>query len=379
MAHCGDVLNYIKAAIDAHGGAIDFSQFMQHALHAPGLGYYSAGAHKFGQAGDFVTAPEISPLFGRCLARQCQQVLSQLSAGEILEVGAGSGKLARDVLLQLKALDGLPERYLILESSADLRQRQQTLLRQALPDDFARIVWLDRLPDADFSGVVIANELLDAFGVHRLEKRAGEWRELGVSYRADGLQWCYLDGDSQACHQLRQRLEGTAASLDEGYQTEVNLTADAWLRSLAAGLDRALVVLIDYGYSRAQYYHPQRHRGTLRCHYRHRAHDDPFLYPGLQDITAHVEFTAIAESALACGLDVLGYTTQAYFLMACGLLEFLNDDADVRQVERLEMARQVKLLTLPAEMGEAFKVIALGHNIEADLLGFRLCDQRARL
>lgn len=377
IAHSQALLDIIKADIDEQGGLIDFAQYMQHALYAPALGYYTAGANKFGVAGDFVTAPEISPLFGRCLARQCQQALAQIAGGAILEVGAGSGKLARDILIELNALDSLPVRYFILESSADLRQRQQALLKDSVADFFDCIEWLDALPSS-FSGVVVANELLDALPLHRLIYHDGGFGELAVVVENGALQWRKIRGETRASVALQQRLAGIDAVFGDGYTAELCLAMAAWLASLSAGLDQALVLLIDYGSARHEYYHPQRVDGSLRCHYRHRAHDDPFVYPGLQDITAHVDFTAVAEAALENQLDVMGYTTQAYFLLSCGLAE-MTTGANSSTVDRLEWAQQVRRLTLPGEMGESFKVIALGRGLDTALQGFAMRDLRGRL
>ncbi|MBN4050469.1 SAM-dependent methyltransferase [Gammaproteobacteria bacterium AH-315-M22] len=385
MAHSEALVKVIKADIKAQGGIIDFTRYMQHALYAPGLGYYTAGANKFGPAGDFITAPEISPLFGRCLARQCQQALLALSKtadGAILEVGAGSGKLARDILLELTALDCLPARYFILESSADLRQRQQALLQNSVADYFDHIEWLDALPAAPFSGVVLANEFLDALPVNRLIKSDNQFQELGVIVENGCLQYKKLKAETIATSTLQQRLEPLSTEFDTDYIAELCLAMDGWIASLAACLQQALILFIDYGSARHEYYHPQRAQGSLRCHYRHRAHDAPFVYPGLQDITAHVDFTALAEAAINNQLEVLGYTNQAYFLMSCGLTENVDMES-ATDVERVEIAQQIRRLTLPGEMGETFKVMALGCDLPADLLanllGFSIRDLRGHL
>lgn len=378
LAHSDRLCRFIRGDIAKQGGVIDFARYMQHALYAPGLGYYTAGASKFGQQGDFITAPEISPLFGRSVARQCADVLKSLNSGDVLEVGAGSGKLARDILLELKQLDCLPDRYLILESSADLRQRQQQLLQAEMPDFFSQIVWLDSLPEQPFSGVVVANELLDAMPVHRLMCAEEGWVELGVGLENGDFCWSALNDKTKPVASLTQQLQEANLILDQGYMSEVCLAQKAWINSLADCLDQALVLLVDYGYSRKDYYHPQRRNGSLRCHYRHYAHDDPFFYPGLQDITAHVDFTAIAEAAVEYQLDVLGYTTQAYFLMACGITELVDMDS-LDELSQVEHAQQIRRLTMPGEMGESFKVIALGKNLDLDLRGFSFNDQRGHL
>jgi len=379
ILHSQALVEYIKSDINEQGGVIDFARYMQHALYAPGLGYYTAGSNKFGSAGDFVTAPEISPLFGRCIARQCRQAMPEIEGDvAILEVGAGSGKLARDILCELSALDSLPQRYFILESSADLRQRQQALLQDSVPEYFAQIEWLDALPSTPFSGIIVANELLDALPVNRLVNQEGGFRELGVSHDNGQLHYVELSGDTAAISNLNQRIAPLLTEFDSAYTAELCLTMDAWLVSLAQCLEHALVLLIDYGSARAEYYHPQRVHGSLRCHYRHHAHDDPFIYPGLQDITAHVDFTAVAEMAVDNQLEVLGYTSQAYFLMSCGLADMV-DMEEVSDIERIELAQQVRRLTMPGEMGETFKVIALGRNCYTDLMGFSLRDMRGNL
>ncbi|MBL1433069.1 MAG: SAM-dependent methyltransferase [Gammaproteobacteria bacterium] len=378
VLHSRGLCAYIKSDIDKHGGVIDFARYMQHALYAPGLGYYTAGANKFGAAGDFITAPEISPLFGRCVARQCQQALLEIPEGAILEVGAGSGKLARDVLLELSDVDCLPSRYFILESSADLRQRQQILLADSVPDYFSQIEWLDALPSSPFSGVVIANELLDALPVNRVINGVEEFKELGVSCQNGQFHYTELPEETVAAEVLKQRIASLLIEFDPSYTAEICLAMDGWLASLAACLEQALVLLIDYGSARQEYYHPQRLQGSLRCHYRHRAHDNPFVYPGLQDITAHVDFTAVAEAAINNQLEVLGYSTQAYFLMSCGLTGMV-DIATANDIEGIEMAQQVRRLTMPGEMGETFKVIALGRDLYIDPIGFSLRDMRGKL
>lgn len=378
VAHSQVLVDYIRSDINEQGGVIDFARYMRHALYAPGLGYYTAGSNKFGSAGDFITAPEISPLFGRCLARQCQQAMSEIEGAAILEVGAGSGKLARDILRELFDLNSLPSRYFILESSADLRQRQQALLQESVPEYYPQIEWLDSMPSTPFSGVVIANELLDALPVNRLVNGEQGFGELGVSHDNGKFHYAELLGETAATTQLHQRIAPLLTEFDKAYTAELCLAMDAWLASLAQCLKHALVLLIDYGSARAEYYHPQRMRGSLRCHYRHHAHDDPFIYPGLQDITAHVDFTAVAEAAVNNQLEVLGYTSQAYFLMSCGLTEMV-DIQDAKDIERIETAQQVRRLTMPGEMGETFKVIALGCNCYCDLMGFSMRDMRGNL
>ncbi|MEN8169743.1 MAG: SAM-dependent methyltransferase [Pseudomonadota bacterium] len=374
QAHSEQLQAHIRDVIDADGGRIDFARFMQLALYAPGLGYYSAGSRKFGEAGDFVTAPEISSLFSRSLARQCQEVLSCIG-GDILEFGAGSGTMATDILGELDRLGSLPEHYFILEISADLRERQRETLQQKVPLLAERVVWLDALPES-FEGVVLGNEVLDAMPVHRFHISEGEPRELYVMW--DGKQFALEEGAVDAALYSRLQALQSEFGLTEGYQSEINLMAEEWVAGLGNWLKRGVALLIDYGFPRAEYYHPQRSGGTLMCHYRHRAHDDALSLIGLQDITAHVDFTAVAEAALAAGLSVRGFANQANFLIGCGLTELLaEEEGDSRT--QLSLAAEVKTLTLPSEMGELFKVIALSRGWEGGLRGFALRDERARL
>jgi SAM-dependent MidA family methyltransferase len=374
QAHSERLQAHIREAISESGGRIDFARFMQLALYAPGLGYYSAGSRKFGAAGDFVTAPERSALFSRALARQCQEVLVRIG-GDIIEFGAGSGVMAADILAELERLGSLPGHYYILEISAELRQRQRETLQQKVPQLCERVVWLDALPEG-FAGVVLGNEVLDAMPVHRFRISGGEPRELFV--RWDGERFLLDEGAAAAALLPRlQALQGEYA-LDEGYESELNLLAEEWVAGLGQWLRRGVVLLIDYGFPRAEYYHPQRAGGTLMCHYRHRAHDDALTLIGLQDITAHVDFTAVAEAAVTAGLAVRGFANQANFLLGCGITELLAaGEGDART--RLSLAAEVKSLTLPAEMGELFKVIALSRGWEGGLRGFALRDERSRL
>ena len=376
LAHSEKLQGVIREAIAAAGGAIGFDRFMELALYAPGLGYYSAGSRKFGEAGDFVTAPELSSLFSRCLARQCREVLERIDGGDILEFGAGSGTMAADILAELAALDCLPGRYRILELSAELRERQQQTITERVPALADRVQWLDGLPEPGFRGVVLANEVLDAMPVHRFRITGGEPRELFVAWDGEGFSLEEREPEGV----LKERLQHLQSeySLDDGYESELNLRAEDWVRSLGDFLEQGVALLIDYGFAAGEFYHPQRHRGTLMCHYRHRAHDDALILVGLQDITAHVDFTAVGEAALAAGLSVRGYTGQANFLIGNGLTELLaGTQGDARQ--QLTLAAQVKRLTMPGEMGELFKVMALARGWDGPLQGFALRDERGRL
>ena len=375
--HSERVSELIRREITAAHGHISFDRFMELALYAPGLGYYTAGSRKLGAGGDFVTAPEVSSLFGRCLARQCSQVLDQLSEACILEFGAGTGKLAADLLMELAALGRLPDNYLILELSPDLRQRQQAILAERVPELLPRVQWLDRLPQR-FQGLMLGNELLDAMPVQRFRIGRGGFQEEFVTWR-DGFVPEYADVATPGLTEALMRLREQRLAVAEGYASEVNLRVGPWVKAVSDSLVAGAVFLIDYGYPRSEYYHPQRSMGTLMCHYRHRAHPDPFRFVGLQDITAHVDFSAVAEAARAAGLAVQGYTTQAFFLLGCGLDRLLADSDPADSEVHLRLVQEVRRLTLPTEMGESFKVIALTRGIEGLLVGFSLRDLRDRL
>jgi len=363
----------IRNEIAASDGWISFARFMEMALYAPGQGYYVAGATKFGEAGDFVTAPEISPLFGRTLARQVAQVL-ELSGGDgVLELGAGSGAMAVDVLHELRTIDRLPRRYLILETSPQLAQRQRHTLqhRQSVLDDRIhddRIQWIDALPE-NFDGVIIANEVLDALPVHLVAWRGDGLYERGVSW-SDGFVWEERLLQPGA---LRSAADNIAAVPE--YVSEISLLAPALVRSLSASLHRGALLFIDYGFGRREYYHPQRAHGTLMCHYRHLAHDDPFLLPGLQDVTSHVDFTAVAQAGIEAGMELLGYTTQAQFLINSGISGLLEQQPEPTSAVHFARTAGVQKLLSPAEMGELFKVIALGRGIDRPLIGFTSGDK----
>lgn len=370
---------HIRGLIDTAGGNIGFARYMAACLYEPGLGYYSAGSCKIGRAGDFITAPEISPLFARCLANQCIDILGQFEGGLILELGAGTARMAADILLELERRDSLPEAYWILEPSADLKQRQQTLLHDRAPHLLKRVAWLDSLPRQTFNGLIIANEVLDALPVCRFGKRGAAWYEMRVSHNGRDFIWRQRPAApplKKALQQLEQRLK---IPLPAGYVSELHPGLGDWLNAIHAPLAAGVILFIDYGHSANEYYQPQQAAGRLLCHYRHRAHGDPFYYPGLQDISAPVDFTAVAEAACRAGLSVGGYTTQMYFLLANGLQDF---NADINGMDgRAQAARlqQLKMLTLPDEMGERFKVIALNKHYNRPLCGFSLMDQRARL
>ena len=367
----------IAERIEATGGWLPFFDFMDMALHLPGLGYYAGGSQKFGEAGDFVTAPELTPLFGQALAAQVAEVLAAvannvagavLPAPTLLEVGAGSGRLAADLLLALEALGALPERYGILELSGELRARQQATLAESAPHLADRVVWLEELPE-HFSGCVVANELLDAFPTHAVAWREEGARERGVMLTEDGFGWA----ERPATGALADAMATLPVSAP--FESEISLAARAWVAEWGHRLERGALLLIDYGLPRHELYHQERDHGTLRCHYRHRAHNNVFWWPGLADITSHVDFTALAEAGFEAGLEVLGYTNQASFLINCGIGELLAARQQAGGEQALRASGALKVLLAPGEMGELFKVIALGRGIAAPLLGFRRGDQ----
>ncbi|PIQ43309.1 MAG: SAM-dependent methyltransferase [Gammaproteobacteria bacterium CG11_big_fil_rev_8_21_14_0_20_46_22] len=371
LAHSAQLRAQIAENIKRHGGAISFHDYMQLCLYAQGLGYYSAGSTKFGPSGDFITAPELTPLFGECLAKPCADVLLALeNSGDILELGAGSGKLARDILCALEKINCLPNHYYILEVSPDLRERQARMLKDTCPDFFDRIVWLDTLPET-FSGIMLANEVIDAMPVDKIRSHNGQWHEVLIS--SDGGQ--FIERLGQPVHDIPEALNALSQT-HASYSTEINRLQAPWIKTLAESMTRGVCLIIDYGYPAHEYYHPQRTGGTLTCHYRHHAHHDVFLHPGLQDITAHVDFTALAEAGIAAGFELTGFTNQASFLVNCGLMDKL------RQGESIDLKTQnvYRQLTHPNAMGELFKAIAFSKGLDSDeLTGFQDFDQRHRL
>ncbi len=377
LQHSRELKALIHKELVTAGGWISFAHYMRLALYAPGMGYYSGGATKFGQAGDFVTAPEISSLFGRTVARQAAQVLELADAGgNILEFGAGTGKLALDLLLELERLGRLPKQYFILEVSAGLQQRQRHLLEKHAAHLASQVVWLERLPE-EFNGLILANEVIDAMPVHLIVWRNARIFERGVAWRDNEFEWKehpLIEGELfEAARELNLQLE--SGSNVGVYVSEISLAARRFMLSLANILQQGAILLIDYGFGSGEYYHPQRDRGTMMCHYRHQVHDDPFYLPGLQDITSHVDFSAVTEAAANAELDLLGYTTQAYFLLNCGITESLAQTSAENAREYLPLANQLQKLVSPAEMGELFKAIAFGKNISQPLIGFSKGDK----
>ena len=357
----------IAGEVRRAGGWIPFARYMELALYAPGLGYYMAGARKLGREGDFVTAPEISRLYGRTLARQVEQ-LARMGFSEILELGAGSGALAADLLTELDRLGCPPERYLILELSPDLRDRSRDTLAKRAPHLLERVSWLNRLPPA-FAGVVIGNEVLDAMPVRVFERAGRDILELGVTFRNGNFEW------APRSRQTPPDVPDPSCFPEDGYRTEIQFVARGFVKSVGESLARGAAFYIDYGFPRHEYYHPERSRGTLMCHYRHRAHDDPFFLPGLQDITSHLDFTAIAQAGRESGLDLLGYASQAQFLVNCGITGILAETPASDTTAYAPIAAQAQKLLSPAEMGELFKVIAFGKGVPAPLRGFTHGDK----
>ncbi len=373
QAHSARVVAHLCAQIAAAGGWIPFARFMHLALYAPGLGYYAAGARKFGAAGDFVTAPESTPLFAQALAVQVAAILEATRVREIVELGAGTGALAPALLDALVTRDAPPSRYVIVDVSPDLRDRQRATIAASVPALADRVQWTDGLPVA-IDGAVILNEVLDAVPPHVVARRGGEWFERGVGWRG-GLVW-----------EDRPLPEGSlrASAVDRfppaaDYTSELNPAAEALIAEIGARMSGGALLIFDYGFPQAELYHPQRSDGTLMGHYRHRAHADPFLWPGLSDLTAHIDFTAMAQAGERGGLTVAGYAPQAGFLVGCGILDRLRDVGDPQSVAYIREAAAVQKLLSPAQMGELFKVLALAKSDGIAWPGFALGERSHRL
>jgi len=368
-AHAGRVAAHIRAEIAAAGGWIPFSRFM-----------HSAGTRKFGTSGDFVTAPELTPVFGRCLAGQVAEILGQVGGGDVVEVGAGSGALAAEMLTTLAARDALPERYWILEVSAQLREVQRETLRACDPALAARVSWLDAPPDAPWRGALLANEVADALPVERFRVTGHGIEVAGVSLSGEGFSFAMRPAGDQLAAQIQRRLVDLPEALPEGSESEACLLLRPWVATLAAPLQRGAMLFVDYGLARAHYYHPSRARGSLCGFIRHRRVDDVLANPGLQDITAWVDFTELAEAGVEAGLTVGGFSTQAHFLLAAGLdreLQAASEGLDA--VGRARLAQAASTLVLPGEMGERFKVMVLTRGIDEPLSGFGFRDLTAML
>lgn len=358
-------------------GSCSFADFMQYALYEPGLGYYMAGAQKFGEQGDFITAPELSPLFGQSIAHACRSVFKELPAN-ILELGAGSGKLAHSVVASMSDVRQL--RYWILEPSAELQRRQQQYLENMLSSEqFASISWLSSLPSG-FSGVVLANEVMDALPVERVQF-GGNPQQLCVKRSGAGFETCSREAPENLQSELARLQSDLDEPLPQGYQSEIALLLGPWIAALATTLDKGVALLIDYGYPRREYYATERTQGTLACYYQHHMHEDVYWWPGLQDITAHVDFTRLVENGAANDLELLGYTSQASFLLDNALMDYLQIASNQcnSDLEQLRLSQAVKKLTLPGEMGERFQVMALGKGMLNAPSGFALQELSYRL
>lgn len=373
------LINCIRDAMLEKNGIITFAEFMSLALYHPQYGYYNSPDFALGKSGDFTTAPEISPLFAKCLARQCAQILEDVSFADILELGAGSGKLACDLLIELEHLEKLPIHYYIYEISPVLRTKQQDFLQRHCPQLISRIIWLEKLPE-HFNGIVIANEVLDALPVNRFRIDGGEIKECGVSWNGQLFNWQVMPPSSKL--QTVAKLLHLELALQDQYESEIHLALRDYIATLATMLQRGVMLFIDYGYGQREYYHPERTQGTLTCFYKHHRHADPFAFPGLQDITAHVNFTSVIDVAHDYGCDLLGFTTQAAFLFSCGLMDLASieeKNIGANAKEEFALHQAIKLLTLPTEMGEVIKVMALGKQINFPLLGFSHQDRRRDL
>ena len=372
-AHVERMHALVRAEVEAGGGDIPFSSYMETVLHAPGLGYYRAGWRTFGAGGDFVTAPELSPLFASAVARQVEQVLTSIGAREVIEVGAGSGTMAAQMLADLSP--GGDVRYRILEPSGALAARQRETISARAPGALSSVSWLDALPEHGFRGVVLANEVVDALPVERFEVSADGVIAHRVGFEHGRPVWRSRPAEPWLAEAVESIQHELGRRLPVGYVSEIGPARCAWTASVAERMECGLLLLMDYGFPRRELYHPDRRDGTLRCHFRHRRHDDPLVLCGLQDITAHVDFTALAR---ASGLDVAGFTTQGAFLLGCGLLDLVAGVVP-GSPEYVGLTAQIKRITLPGEMGEAVKVMALTRGIEVPLIGFSGRDHRARL
>ena len=360
--HSEQLKSLIVAEIEKQGGCISFADYMRLCLYHPGLGYYSAGSHKLGQGGDFTTAPEISPLFGYSIAHHIHDVLVQTASKQVLEFGAGSGRLAITVLTQLQELDALPEHYFILEPSADLQQRQRALIQNAVPTLASRVQWLSALPES-FSGAMLANEVCDAMPVHLVEVDAETPSERCVGINDGQFEWRLRPIGDPSLAQLALRIKQHTVSTN--YRAEINLSAQHWLKSVAHSLKQGALFIIDYGYPSQELYCAERNMGSLRCYYRQQAHDNPLILPGLQDITAHVDFTLLGETALQNGLDVAGFHEQSDFLIAGDIASLAATmQASMETSDWLAHSAALKQLLLPHQMGHNFKVLSLTRQLE---------------
>jgi SAM-dependent MidA family methyltransferase len=369
LAHSEHLRQLLQEQIIAAGGAIPFSRFMELALYAPGLGYYSAGAHKFGIGGDFVTAPELGPLFAATVADALAPVLQQLGPDSmLLELGGGSGAFAEVALKRLLALDALPSRYALLEPSADLRERQRERLQKRLPPLLFELVeWLDGPIAHEWNGVLFANEVIDALPTPRFTLRDGEVLEEHVALDGEG-RFVRRDrpADALLSAAVRHAERGLDAPFADGYRSELLVQLPYWMQAVAGGLRSGAMLFVDYGHARGEYYQPQRREGTLRAFRSHHVGDDPYAYPGLQDLTASVDFTALAEAGTGAGFDFAGYCSQASFLVGNGLMQRLAEAEERAKDEtaKLRLRQEAKQLTLPEAMGERFQAMGFSRDVE---------------
>ncbi|RDI42450.1 class I SAM-dependent methyltransferase [Aquicella lusitana] len=368
------LIQILRQEIEKEDGRISFAAFMERALYHPAFGYYNTPQFNLGREGDFTTAPEISPLFARCFARQYMEIFDALSTGNLLELGAGTGRFASDCLLELERHRSLPDRYFIYEISETLRLKQQALLASTCPHLLPRVVWLNELPQ-QFVGIIVANEVLDALPVHCFRIEGHTVKERCVAWGKDRFIWQptapTVTELAEKTMKIRERYE-----LADGYESELNLNLPRFIESLTGALAQGVILLADYGYGQQEYYHPERRQGTLTCFYQHRRHDDPLILPGLQDITAHVDFTPVVETAVANECTLGGYTTQAAFLFANGLIELAEiEEKNLSPADTFHLHQAIKQLTLPTEMGDRIKVMALCKNMEHPLSGFSLLDR----
>lgn len=360
------LIEYLKS----HAQPMTFHDYMKAVLYAPGIGYYSNGESKIGAQGDFITASALTPIFAKCLARQFSQVLSELRNGQILELGAGTGQFALDILCELDQLNQLPQKYLILDVSEGLKADQRQLFETSGKQFLNIVEWIDRLPEEPINGIIFGNEVLDAMPVHRFIKSGGNVVEQGVTVTDDGLKYCELEASQNLIEHVTE-IEAEQGQFADGYYSEVNLAVKPWLASLNACLKKGAMLFIDYGYAAREYYHSERSAGTVQCYHKHQANGDPLINIGEQDITAHVDFTHVASSGIDLDLELLGYTTQMYFLLGCGLN--VSEELDVKT------SQQLRRLLMPGGMGEMFKVIGFGRDLDSELIGFSLRDRRVEL
>jgi SAM-dependent MidA family methyltransferase len=379
-AHSDALVALIRNEIAARG-PMPFSRYMELCLYAPGLGYYSAGKTKFGPAGDFVTAPELGDLFARVVAGTLAPTLAELGPdADFVELGGGSGRFAATALRELSERNALPRRYRLLEPSADLRERQREHVAASLPDDLAaRVEWIERPPQEPWNGVLFANEVVDALPTTRFAMHGGEVHEECIVVRDGALAREDRPADALVGAAVRHVERYLGAAIPDDYRSEILPQLPYWLAAVISALDRGVVLLVDYGYPRSEYYLPERSDGTLVCHFRHRAHADPLRWPGLEDITAFVDFTAVAEAGVNAGFELVGYAPQGQFLLSSGLPALLEETAALDEAARMRIVGEAKRLTLPGEMGERFQAIAFARGVKEVPAGLAAFDLSRRL